>query len=235
MGGERASKELFPESLWIPYVDPGFRLAVEVKESLKSYQEERGKYPEIVFLQNHGMIVAGEDPERIKEVHNKVLETLTDRYRGKRVETKLSVADLPWEEKIGEAIERIKESLGKEASVHIVWSGSFPLPEGGLTPDHVVYAHSKFFCKEPNPKEVEAFQREFGFKPKIFKFADAVFAWGKNQTEAELAMALVKDGALIVQLSEAFGGVNYMSEESCKFIESWEVEAYRRKVIQESE
>ena len=39
-----------------------------------------------------------------------------------------------------------------------------------------------------------------------------------------------QDGAQVLKLSQAFGGVEYMSDRAREFIENWEVESYREKV-----
>ena len=42
---------------------------------------------------------------------------------------------------------------------------------------------------------------------------------------------LAQDGALVMQLAEAFGGINYMTDEQREFIENWEVESYRAQQV----
>jgi hypothetical protein len=42
---------------------------------------------------------------------------------------------------------------------------------------------------------------------------------------------MAQDGALIKQLAQAFGGVEYMTERARLFIENWEVESYHSKQI----
>ena len=37
-------------------------------------------------------------------------------------------------------------------------------------------------------------------------------------------------GAQVMQLAEAFGGIDYMSDRAREFIENWEVESYRQSV-----
>ncbi len=44
-------------------------------------------------------------------------------------------------------------------------------------------------------------------------------------------LAFAQDGALVKQLTQAFGGIDYMPEGACKFIENWEVESYRSKQL----
>ena len=49
--------------------------------------------------------------------------------------------------------------------------------------------------------------------------------------EADLALELAQDGALVMQLTEAFGGINYMTDAQREFIENWEVESYRQQQV----
>ena len=55
------------------------------------------------------------------------------------------------------------------------------------------------------------------------------YSIGPNLAGTYLALELSRDGALIKQLAEAFGGINYLDDASREFIENWEVESYRRK------
>ena len=58
---------------------------------------------------------------------------------------------------------------------------------------------------------------------------DRVYGVGNAQKNADLALELTQDGALVVQLAEAFGGINYMTDPQREFIENGEVESYRAK------
>ena len=58
----------------------------------------------------------------------------------------------------------------------------------------------------------------------------AVFCAGKNGKGAETVALLARDGALVQQLTEAFGGPRNLSDAGRSFIENWEAESYRKKV-----
>jgi rhamnose utilization protein RhaD (predicted bifunctional aldolase and dehydrogenase)/NAD(P)-dependent dehydrogenase (short-subunit alcohol dehydrogenase family) len=67
-GKEVAVELLGDDSLWIPYVDPGFVLARCLREALRDYRERTGKdCPRALLLQNHGLIVCGDTPEEVRE------------------------------------------------------------------------------------------------------------------------------------------------------------------------
>jgi rhamnose utilization protein RhaD (predicted bifunctional aldolase and dehydrogenase) len=44
----------------VPYVDPGFRLAHAVRQSLHAFQAEHRKSPKIILLENHGPFILGQ-------------------------------------------------------------------------------------------------------------------------------------------------------------------------------
>ena len=60
---------------------------------------------------------------------------------------------------------------------------------------------------------------------------DGVYGIGTSQKNADLSLELAQDGALIMQLAEAFGGIHYMSPAQMEFIDNWEVEAYRQQQV----
>lgn len=74
---ERASEmfggRLFPdeivccglEHVFVPYVDPGLPLAVEIKRRCEQYIADHGFPPRSVLMKNHGLIVLGSSPKPV--------------------------------------------------------------------------------------------------------------------------------------------------------------------------
>ncbi len=44
----------------VPYVDPGIRLAIALRESLRRFSEEHGAAPKVILMVNHGPVVLGQ-------------------------------------------------------------------------------------------------------------------------------------------------------------------------------
>ncbi|MBS1713892.1 MAG: class II aldolase [Armatimonadetes bacterium] len=44
---------------WVPYVDPGLKLAEAVRDSVTAFIDGQGDVPKVVWLQNHGVIALG--------------------------------------------------------------------------------------------------------------------------------------------------------------------------------
>ncbi len=64
---EFALRRIFPdeviccgsESLFIPYTDPGLKLAQFIKKTTETYYKRKRSYPRVIVLQNHGIITMG--------------------------------------------------------------------------------------------------------------------------------------------------------------------------------
>lgn len=62
--------------VWIPYINPGFSLTLAIKDSVDAYEKENGNYPEIIFLENHGLITTSDDAEKCLALHFDVNEEI---------------------------------------------------------------------------------------------------------------------------------------------------------------
>jgi rhamnose utilization protein RhaD (predicted bifunctional aldolase and dehydrogenase) len=47
------------ESLFIPYVDPGLKLAQAIRSGIKAFHNRTRTFPRVILLQNHGIITLG--------------------------------------------------------------------------------------------------------------------------------------------------------------------------------
>ncbi len=67
-GGENMVQDIFSNTqfdpLWIDYSHPGFDLTLVMLEKIKEYKNEYNKEPEIIFLENHGLIITNDDYEK---------------------------------------------------------------------------------------------------------------------------------------------------------------------------
>jgi rhamnose utilization protein RhaD (predicted bifunctional aldolase and dehydrogenase) len=68
---EFARRRLFPDqvvlcgptSVFVPYVDPGLPLALEIRARVRAYMDEYGEFPRVILLANHGLIALGQTPK----------------------------------------------------------------------------------------------------------------------------------------------------------------------------
>jgi rhamnose utilization protein RhaD (predicted bifunctional aldolase and dehydrogenase) len=68
LGAEPFQRHIFPDAIVVcgrrvavvPYVDPGIRLAVALRKSLRQFLKDHGVAPKVIFMVNHGPVVLGQ-------------------------------------------------------------------------------------------------------------------------------------------------------------------------------
>lgn len=70
---EFATKRIFPDeivccdvaSVFIPYTDPGLKLAQAIRDEVKKFLAEFGRPPRVILMENHGLITLGRSIEAV--------------------------------------------------------------------------------------------------------------------------------------------------------------------------
>lgn len=228
--GRAAASMLFPESLWIPYTDPGFTLSMVVRGRVAAYEREHGRQPAIILLENHGIFVGGDQPEDVRETYRHVRDTLRVAYGRAAVPMNLHYRSPTHVHELGDLSGLLAGLLGPAAAA-VVACAPFELAQGALTPDHMVYAKAFSYHGPLSAAHLEQFRLRHGYAPRIVETPVGIFGLGRTTAAAELALDLAQDGGLVRQLTRAFGDVQYLSESGRRFIESWEVESYREQQL----
>jgi len=230
LGGKAAAARLFPDALWVPYVDPGYTLCMVVRKAVQDYKAAHGAEPELLFLENHGVFVCADTPEGIRAIYKRVMDTLADVYAAQGVTADVPVGGPPSDACVAQWRTVLTEALGDDAAA-VVASGRFAVAEGPVSPDHIVYAKSYPFDGVLTAENLRAFKAVRGYAPRIVLTDTAVLAIAATEKNAQLALTLAKDGTKVRHLTRAFGGLQLLSDASRAFIENWEVEAYRAKQV----
>jgi rhamnose utilization protein RhaD (predicted bifunctional aldolase and dehydrogenase) len=218
---------MFPDALWVEYIDPGYTLCMEVRERIEAYKTRFGKEPALLVLKNHGIFIAADTPEEIRALYTQVMDALTAAYKKAGISLELEIAKASSNPEI-EA--KIKEIFGADAAF-IASSGIFAVSPGPITPDHLVYSKAFPFAWTLTAESAAKYKAVRGYAPKVIVAGRRIYGLGTSQKNADLALELAQDGALVIRLAEAFGGIEYMTDAAREFIENWEVESYRQKQI----
>lgn len=237
------------EAIFIPYITPGYILYKEIENQNDTYFAAHGKYPEIFFLQNHGVFVGAQTTEGIKEKYDWIINGIN-----KKINNTIEIEALPTDANITEVIPAIRAALsvnklkvGKLRNNTLIDAflksdekiGHLLNP---FTPDGIVFCGPRPLIVEEggnskatldNFKNASAqFRVNAGYDPKIVMIRGlGVFAPGDNIQAAEVALDVFEDVLKIAHYSVNFGGPNAMDEVDVKFIEEWEVESYRKGLI----
>ena len=57
-----------PQSVLVPYADPGLPLAQMMRERVRAYMATNGETPKLILLENHGMIALGDSAAEILKI-----------------------------------------------------------------------------------------------------------------------------------------------------------------------
>ena len=226
--GKKVCTRLFPEAMWMDYVDPGITLYHEVSKEFAQYKTEYGKEPQVIFLKNHGVFVAGDVPGQIHDLYKNIINTLSAEYKDAGISLNLAGRQ---GRLMSQDVEVIKAELSSEESHTIIATALFDAASQPLTPDHIVYMKAFAHTGEISESSIAVFKAEKGYMPKVFVTNSAVYVTGTSPQNASLVLELAQDGALVKQLTKAFGGPEYMTTRASDFIENWEVESYRREQL----
>lgn len=232
VNGKEKCAELFPDALWIDYIDPGYSLAVHVQQEIAKFAKEKKFQPEIIFLKNHGVFVGGDSANQIKQNYAKIMETLEAFYKKSGVALSIESGTKDAETVMALAPKLRNWMSSDDSKLTVKSAAPFEVAHGPLTPDHIVYSKSfAFESASPDKASIESFVAKNGYKPLVVSVpGKAVFCAAKSQKDANIVELLARDAALVQHLTKAFGGPDCMKEKSYKFIENWEVESYRKKV-----
>ncbi len=224
-------RELFPLALWIDYIDPGYTLCMRVRQEIQNYKQKNGCEPSLIFLKNHGIFVAANSPEEIRVLYAEVMTKLKAQYKKAGISLTLEIGPMPDDKKLEQDKQTICRAM-QNPDVFVAASGSFDFATGPISPDHIVYSKSFPFVGTPTAEAVSQFKSKHGYQPYVIAFNNTVFGVATNKKSATLALELAQDGATVKKLAQAFGGIDYMTDQARGFIENWEVESYRKKQME---
>ena len=247
--GEQTAHELFgDEALWVPYTDPGYRLAMLMAEKLKSYRASHKGEPRIVLMQNHGLVVGADIPAEIRALTDEVMRKI-----GSRFAEPLPDGERPVSDAVVRLLPALRLLLSEPGSPKIAAARNSLLAEHFLAPENRRFVQLPFmpdnivYCKsaplildlEDDPEEVlatfpkarEAFRGTWGYDPKILLIPGiGVVAVEDTKKSADTCLDVFEDLMKVSWLSRGFGGPRFLSAPDIQFIDTWEVENYRRAV-----
>lgn len=210
MEGEELAEKLFKDKdfgfIFLPYINPGFELTLAMKNKIEEYVKETGKYPEVIFMKNHGLVVNGDYIERVKAVNTDVNETirnyfnLADDFRSVTLNATETgfVSDTP-------IVKNFVKANVLDKAV---------LDETPLYPDQLVYLNN-ILAHSPNTLVVK--------DNNVYYNTDIKQATTLEETLAAYLF-------VVTTIKKANLTVSKMNEKEVYFINNWEAEKYRRSV-----
>ncbi len=248
--GEKALAEITLQGelppLWIPYTDPGWCLAGSVRSAADVYQAKYGCLPAVLFMENHGLLVAASDARQCLVLHEEWV-TRCERYFGATAppiapapisgstavrETMAALRKVWRETRGGRPFFRFSED--PELAGAVCGETADMLAAGALSPDHIVYTGAHSVTAESLtelPEKMKLALTEKAHPRAALVRNVGAFLWTEDPLKLDAAETLASAGAKIIRLASGRGGAHNLSPASADFIINWEAEHYRARAL----
>ena len=237
------------EQVFVPYITPGYILYKEIEHQNDMYFEAHGKYPHVFFLQNHGVFVGAETTDEVREKYDWIISSI----QGK-IKNTIEAKDIEIHDNFMEIVPAVRAALSvnklklakirQNSLIDVFLKSDEKLQHlsNPFTPDGIVFCGPRPLVVEQGIDASEtlenfksglaAFREKSGYDPKIIIVRGlGVIAPGDNINAANIAIDVFEDILKIAHYSLNFGGPSFMHPDDVKFIEEWEVESYRKGLI----
>lgn len=200
--------------IWIPYVNPGFKLSIAIKRAMRENLAEGVRYPSAVFMQNHGLIVTAGNCDECIELHDMVNNEIKKYF------------------KISEPFPEIRlEKTGDDEYVSLTGNVAEFFKNSGhgleylekyiLYPDQLVYLNTSIKEKGDGTKT---------------QLRDGKVVYKTNQKNARvLDETMAAYLYVISQVTKNGLDLTTMTDEQVYFINNWDSEKYRKKIAESQE
>lgn len=199
---------------FVGYVNPGSRLTFSIRDEMARVEASTGKRPAVIFMENHGLIVHGDDPDRVLAIQDDVNARIAAAFGvtgdsfpkvAVREEGGVCVVDAPY------LAQQLK--TGDFTEQQFIYEP--------LYPDQLVFLGDGFSMGDSEPDEGECVANPATGEVRIRAGA------GKALVIAETLTAIV----FIRRTVESAGHeVISLGEAAKDFIANWESEKYRKSL-----
>jgi rhamnose utilization protein RhaD (predicted bifunctional aldolase and dehydrogenase) len=246
-------------ALYLDYVDPGFTLASALAQEIAAFEKAKGVRPQIVLLENHGLIVAAPTADLCLELHERVVAAGV-RWSGRgrvnppREESRpVAPATATMSDAATRLLLRVRGALLRGgAQPVIVALDRSPIAEelvadeaafesmtqGAFTPDLIVYCRTRpvvFRGADRNAwiAAVTAYREQHGIDPRVVLVQGrGLFHVAPDVAQLEVVSETHRLGQAVALLSGRAGGPRHLGSRETKFIEEWEVEKFRAALVE---
>jgi rhamnose utilization protein RhaD (predicted bifunctional aldolase and dehydrogenase) len=238
------------EPLYVPYIDPGYTLAARMEVEIARYRRRHGAPPAVVLLENHGLFVAAPEVEECLALSKEI----TDRGRrfigGKRVNPLVPSAAMNGAGKQDGAAQDVRGALLEGGGAPLeVRRDDTPLarefldsPEamaaarqGAFTPDQIVYCRTQPLVLPPEDERrfraVESYRSRYGLDPRVVLSPGiGIFYAAPDLRQLRIVGEVYRSAMAAILRSARAGGPRFLTRRQARFIEGWEVEAFRARL-----
>ena len=247
---ERLFKKEKFTPLWVPYTDPGFMLAKKIASLVGNYQKQFGKKPAVMILGKHGLFVTAKTAEAALRLVRKVIKLCSSKL--KRLKTQDARRNIPARSDINAAKSAIRKAVhvatGQKLTVnHFPNINSITafmarkdaaklLATPALNPDELVYANgSAMWLQNCDVKTITRKLTSLlkkGQKPASAFIVKGLGLFVAADKKTAPVIAEITAGSVLIRIyAQQFGGILALNKRQQDFINNWEAEAFRKKLV----
>lgn len=220
---------IWPDAVCVPYHTPGIDLALAMAAEVQHYEQENNRQPEVIFLQNHGLIVSSSEQDQVAALTDAVCIAIEkslamdlSRYRQvsqiQKIMTQLqhqNVSILCNDDAI------IQSALSHEDHTIHVWP---------FCPDTLIYCGVKpaFMSSITNVDAIIEYQAQFQEYPKVIVINNTVYFCANSLKKAKEAQDLFKFHLIVRQHSDP--DIQRITMDEVAYLSNWDAEKYRQGV-----
>lgn len=212
---------------YVPYINPGAQLTFAIASAREAARTADGQLPQVIFMENHGLIVTSDDADECLVLHDKVNEAISQFF---------SLAEKAWPEaEVSEVRENnliSATSWLRDQLKNICWSVEMFTTQA-LYPDQLVFLAGQVReIEEGSLDQWLASGNTADEKCIVFRQTGEVF----YQCKAPEALTIEQTLTAILFIHKHIKAQGYtvklMSEAGKSFISNWESEKYRKSVAE---
>jgi len=198
--------------VWIPYINPGFMLSIAMQEEIKRYVRMHDSFPQVIFLENHGLVVTSETVSECIKLHDLVNNTILRYFRID--EEYPPVGIMPR----GDGTFISKTDYLKDYFKHNQVSAEL-FEENVLYPDQLVYLNGNISINDKTNKlSINTNTGEIEYRTNEKE--------AYTMEEILTAFVFILENARINKLK-----IKALNKNQTDFISNWESEKYRKSIL----
>ncbi len=244
---EKLFRDEKAQPLWVPYVDPGFTLARTIARLVTGYRRQFQRMPRILFLDKHGLFVTAPTAGAALRLVRRVIERCGEKLRPPAAartrrpdEAQVRAAKLCVRKAFFEATGTYSPVTYTDdrivAGFERCEGAKRLLSCGALTPDELVYSNGPALwvdrCDAGAIAKRLTAQIDAGRKPAVAFLVPNIglFIAGTDKV-AQTVRDIVAYSLFIRANAQRLGGIRTLTKGEQKFINEWESEAFRMKLV----
>lgn len=193
---------LFPDAALVAYRTPGAELAAQLGRVLREHRARHRKAPEVIFLQNHGLIVSSDRPDAVRRLTESVILRIERRLKIDMGRYKMTtrVSALLGRSAGGRPVAYLSEDAAL-ASFRRARKDLFSRPP--FFPDGLVYCGMRpvQLRSLDDRRAVAAYRARYREEPRVVLHRDRIFFIAQNTRKAKEAEEVYKAHILTLRLA----------------------------------